>query len=197
MLGIRYDSTKDWVSHIFLAPHSDDECLFGTYILRKYKPLVVIVTDDDIHEKHVAHWMMRRTETKNAMMRLGLECVFLGALESKFNKDTVDGVMDRVRLLATIREPVVIAPEFPNYHPHHALVGEWAKKTFKNVLFYPTINCQRAVVPAGSVVEEFSPNDEERQFKNNLLYDCYWWQSYMHSPIIDAAVQYNEYLTKL
>jgi LmbE family N-acetylglucosaminyl deacetylase len=159
--------------------------------------LVVIVTDDNVHELHAAHWMMRRTETKNAMMRLGLDVVFMGVLETDFKKDTADHYLDRIRLLNTIREPMVFAPDFPNIHPHHQLVGEWAKKTFKNVLFYPTAGWDKKTTPKGEVVETFTPTDEERLYKKNLLNDCYWWQNFHHSPIIDSAVAENEYLTKL
>jgi len=163
MLGLRFDSMKDWEGHIFLSPHPDDESLFGTYIIKKYKPLVIVITDDDMHEKHVAHWLTRRIETESAMKRLGVECVFLGVPESKFNKDTIDEALERVKLLATVRHPLVFAPEFPNFHPHHTLVGEWAKKTFKK----------------------------------KLLNDCLWLQSQRNTPIVDAAIQGNEYLTNL
>ena len=33
---------------LFLAPHNDDEALFGAYIIQTYKPLVVILTDSYI-----------------------------------------------------------------------------------------------------------------------------------------------------
>jgi LmbE family N-acetylglucosaminyl deacetylase len=196
-MDIKFDGYKTTYDTILIAPHADDESLFATYIIQKYKPLVIICTDDNVHELTVAHWLTRRMETKRAMERFGVDWVFLGIPETELNPLTVDKYLERVKLLGSIKTPLVIAPEFPNSHPHHGLIGEYVSKNCKNVLYYPTFNADTKVIPIGKVVETFEPTPEQRSFKDKLLRECYWWQTFHHTPMIDAAVASNEYLTKL
>jgi LmbE family N-acetylglucosaminyl deacetylase len=193
----KFDAFKAFYETVFIAPHADDEALFGTYIIQKYKPLIVLCTDDNVHEMHVAHWLTRRSESRNAAKRLGVNLVSLGILETQLDIITAPMYLERIKLMGTIRTPLVIAPEFPNFHPHHQLIGEYVYKNCKNVLFYPTLNANNKIEPIGEIVETFEPTPEQRAFKEKLLRECYWWQNAHHRPMLDAAIKSNEYLTKL
>ncbi|MCL4419163.1 PIG-L family deacetylase, partial [Patescibacteria group bacterium] len=70
------------MASLFLAPHSDDEALFGSFIIQRTKPLVVIVTDGTSHaRKFGVSIEQRRQESRNAMAVLGVEVVFIGIPE--------------------------------------------------------------------------------------------------------------------
>ena len=59
---------------IFLAPHNDDEALFGSFTIIREKPLVVIITDSWIQPNRGEKGCDAETrwnETKKAMEILG------------------------------------------------------------------------------------------------------------------------------
>lgn len=102
------------MSSVFLAPHADDETLFGAFTLLREQPLVVVVTDDGTRERH--------REFHDAMDTLGIhEHLWLGLPEAA---PKWERVRDLLRELAPER---IYAP-LPEArgNDHHNRVGNIA-----------------------------------------------------------------------
>ncbi len=55
---------------IFLSPHTDDECIFGSFTVQREKPLVIVVFDSFVQVTRGAaycDWETRREETQQAL----------------------------------------------------------------------------------------------------------------------------------
>jgi len=121
-------------SKIFLAPHNDDETLFGAYIIMKEKPFVVICTDSHSKEKNII--VTRRNESREAMDILGAEVWFLGI--PNFADAKMFRAMLEIRLSRLDNVETVYAPNIDSSNIHHKVLGEVAKELFDNVIFYDT-----------------------------------------------------------
>lgn len=130
---------------LFLAPHNDDEALFGAYIIQTYKPKVIVVTDS-----HIQH--ERGDKNCSAAERIGESqraCDILGApVEFWHVPDNSTDVELREAVATALREyssdVVVFAPaveEGGNWQ--HNLIGSVAKEIFPNVVSYYTYTRSR------------------------------------------------------
>lgn len=57
-------------SKVFVSPHSDDECLFGSFTIQRERPLVMVVYDSFIQVTRGdpdCYWELRRIETLNGV----------------------------------------------------------------------------------------------------------------------------------
>ena len=114
---------------IFLAPHNDDESLFGAYTLMRLKPLVIVVTDSYIQPDRgdlSCSAQNRRKETIEAMALVGCPVVFLGI---KDNELTEDNLRERLKLF---NPETIYAPAVQGGNAHHDLVGKVALELFVN-----------------------------------------------------------------
>ena len=154
-------------SKIFLAPHNDDEALFGVFTIMRENPLVVIITDSYIQylrgDGITAE--QRRAETKKAMGKLGIETHFLGISDNGFTKEAL------IEALRNAPENIknaglVFAPMIEGGDKIHDMVGEVANELFGNVLHYSTYTKTRPY-PTGDI--EVKPTQEERKLKNEIL----------------------------
>lgn len=125
---------------IFVAPHNDDETLFGAFTILREKPLVVIVYDGHLQADRglPVTWHERRAETSSALNILGgATACFLGIPD---NDPGVTPAMIRAKLLETLGkiDETVFAPawEFDG-HEQHNLVAE-AIEDASNVRRYLT-----------------------------------------------------------
>lgn len=112
---------------IFLAPHNDDECLFGLDILIEERPLVVIVTHSTLQGDN---GFERAMESYKAIKDLGLSICYLQIDEGKL---TEEALVDKLGKFYTT-DVVYIPKESDN--EQHNLVRETAKKIFRNTYEY-------------------------------------------------------------
>lgn len=124
------------MTSLFLAPHNDDETLFGAYTLLRERPLVVVCTFG-MGQPGVLG-VDRMLETIDALGVLGVDS------HSSFMQWPVMDVnpdVDRLeRLMLELGEfEQVFAPMVEvGGHEQHNLIGELARQVFPNVQGYAT-----------------------------------------------------------
>lgn len=113
---------------LFLAPHNDDEILFGAFTLLRHRPHVVICLRSYVQEDLGGpDWQTREAETSNALALLDS---WLTHEQLPVRDDAIDSEM-LTRLIVEVRDriqpDVVFAPsiEFGG-SDHHNLIGERA-----------------------------------------------------------------------
>lgn len=121
--------------NIFLAPHPDDETLFGGDILLKEHPLVVVVCDCWTHEKFRVSIQDRINECIRATSILGCNVIFLHLREKESDFYELSSLL--LDLKEKYKPKVVYAPEKEGGHQDHDLVSE-ASVVFDNVIYYKT-----------------------------------------------------------
>lgn len=182
------------MSNIFLSPHSDDEALFGSFILLRAKPLVVVCTDGTSHlEKFGIPLEDRRQESRNACEVLGVKVVFLGIPE---NELTVDRLEEEL-FVSELTEPFncesndfLFLPTKTGGSPHHDIVSDMANRLAGPVLYYSTYSREN-FTPIGEMA--LFPTPEEKALKEKAL-ECYVSQLRINRPHFDAVKDVPEYL---
>ena len=185
---------------IFLAPHNDDEALFGAFTLLRYKPLVIIVTDSYIQPERNLHLQVteydtivdtsaaaRRQETIEAMKIAGCPVVFLGIKDTELTEEVL-----RERLQYFNPETIYI-PAVQGGNSQHDLIGRVAYEMFgKKCERYCTYTKTELWTIGGW---ELTPTWEETQLKNKML-DCYKSQLQLPStaPHFEAVRNKSEWL---
>ena len=114
---------------LFIAPHNDDEVLFGAFTLMRKKPLVLIVTDSWIQPLRGdvgCSALERRKETIGAMKIIGCSVVFGGIKDTALDKCGLEGLFTRFHNFET-----VYAPAIQGGNPQHDLIGDVASKIFE------------------------------------------------------------------
>lgn len=152
---------------MFLAPHNDDEALFGAFTIMREKPLVVIATDSYVQQLRgdgiTAE--QRRLETKRAMEKLGVESYFLGIPDNNFTKEVLISAL-KISPEGTGNARIVFAPMIEGGNKIHDIVGEVAEEVFDNVLHYSTYTKTRPY-PEGDI--EVKPTQKELKLKKEIL----------------------------
>lgn len=74
---------------LFLAPHNDDETLFGAFTILRERPVVLIVTDSMRQASKGITAEGRRQETVNALRILGAEARFLGIPDARLDANNL------------------------------------------------------------------------------------------------------------
>lgn len=178
---------------IFLAPHNDDEALFGAYTLMREKPLVLIVTDSYVQGARPGVNItarQRKDESAAACKVLGCQVAFLGLPDTELTAERLIRALDPYR-----KATKVYAPMMQHGHAHHDLVSDVACQTFANVVYYATYTRGETFTPQGEAVV---PTPEEVEIKNTVL-KCYTSQlEYPPTrPHFDAVIGRPEYLSHL
>ena len=172
---------------LFLAPHSDDETLFGAYTIMREKPLVFIVTESHIQTNRGEKGCdgdTRWEESKRAMELLGTSVVRLGIKDFELTKGQLLNFFKFT--LSGFEE--VYAPALQEGNPHHDIVGEAAQEIFgKKVKFYSTYK-KGEWFSKGNI--EVVPTEEEFELKKKAL-NCYTSQLNLTStrPHFEAAIR--------
>lgn len=182
------------MSNIFLAPHSDDEALFGTFTLLRVKPLVVVCTDGTSHrEKFGIPLEDRRKESRDACKILGVDVIFLGIPEEEL---TVDRLQEELFVNGLI-EPFncesggfMFLPTKTGGSPHHDIVSDISKRLAGPILYYSTYSREN-FTPAGEM--PLFPTPKEKHLKEKAL-ACYCSQLVINKPHFDAVKDVPEYL---
>lgn len=167
---------------ILLAPHSDDEALFASFIIQRTGAHVVVVTDDSTHSAFGITAEKRREESQEAMKILGTTVEFLGIPESELSLDTI---------WLPDTDGIVFAPAKQGGHAHHDIVSEAARKAYGNRVIYYTTYKKDMLVPYGEMAVYGSP--EETKKKKEAL-SCYRSQLAINYPHFEAVEGTPEYL---
>lgn len=151
---------------LFIAPHCDDETLFGAYTIIREKPLVVIIAADP----------RRQSESEAAMNILGAGgLIFVDALES----------------LSWMDVEVVYAPGLEGGHPLHDFVSREAKRIWGDkVIQYSTYRSPTDLLPRGRLKVGATKEMEELKL---MALDCYKSQ-HVATPVHFEQVDKSEYL---
>lgn len=152
---------------MFIAPHNDDEALYGAYTLMRYKPLVIIVTDSYIQPERGdigCDADTRRKETIAAMKLVGCPVLFLGIKDTELTEELL-----RERLSGLNPETIYI-PAIQGGNPQHDLIGKVGLDMFgKACERYCTYTKTELHTTGGW---ELKPTYAEMKLKNQML-DCY------------------------
>ena len=154
---------------LFLAPHNDDETLFGAYTILNEKPLVVVITDSYVQFERGDRITAkdRIGETKEAMGILDAKVEFLGIRDTELNEKALR------KALEAYNPEIVFAPAIEGGNLLHDLVGKIADELFGyKVIHYSTYTKDRSF-PAGKTRVAYS--DLMKRLKLKAL-KCYWSQ---------------------
>lgn len=176
---------------IFLAPHNDDESLFGAYTLMRHKPFVIIVTDSYIQPDRGdlgCSAETRRQETIEAMKLVGCPVVFLGIKDSELTEEIL-----KERLQYFNPETIYI-PALQGGNAQHDLVNKVALELFgRNKCEQYCTYTKTELYTTGNW--EIAPSQPEVELKNKML-NCYQSQLNLPStaPHFEAVQNKSEWL---
>ena len=120
------------VNKLFISPHNDDECLFGSWTLLRENPTVLIVYDSftqPSRDNACCDANTRRLETLSAMNVLGIKDVqFLGISDLETNKEQIREALGDFAAadIAHVWAPAVET----NGHEQHNAVGQIVLEMF-------------------------------------------------------------------
>ena len=170
---------------LWIAPHNDDETLFGTFTLLRQHPLVLIVTDSWIQfnrgESVTAD--QRWEETIKAMKVLNCSVVRGGIRDDVVDEWAVRNLFLKYANFDTVYVPAVIGG-----NPHHDLIGKianemWGSIPGVKVKLYSTYTKENLWVPG---IHEVNPTPDETVLKA-LAMDCYESQWRINGPHFEAV----------
>ena len=170
------------IKNLLLAPHNDDEALFTSYIILKFKPLVVIVTDAVKYELKFGSMsgiMVRRKESEEAMKILGAKIEFLGIPDTGLYIDNLVVNLEDFEVTGK-----VFAPALQQGHPDHDVVSLAADKVWGDKVIYYSTYTKENLTPEGALA--IIPTKKEEDLKNKAL-ACYISQLKINKPHFDAV----------
>ena len=170
------------IDNLLLAPHSDDEVLFASYIIQRFKPLVVVVTDAAKHQKKFGDWsgiLARRKETEAAMKILGVEVEFLGIPDNALYLDNLVINLEDFEVKGQI-----FAPALQGGHADHDTVALAADQVWEDRVVYYSTYTKTNLTPEGALA--IIPTKKEEDLKNKAL-ACYISQLKINKPHFDAV----------
>lgn len=131
---------------VFIAPHNDDEALFGSFTILREHPLVVIVYDSYVQFRRGDRItaLQRRRESEHAMKILGAEVAFCGLSDECEDEHACSKVLAPY---TAARE--VWVPAFERHgHRQHNLIASIADGLFPDshrYMTYTTVGKSRGV----------------------------------------------------
>lgn len=156
---------------LFIAPHNDDEALFGAYIIQTYNPLVVVLTDSYIQyergEKQ-CHKDIRTAESAAAMQILGAEVVFCHIPDKEFNAERCEAAL--LPYVPTLYNNVFSPSPTEGGNWMHDITGQVADKLFPGVSWHYSTYTKSREYPAGHTL--IHPTEEMKARKLQAI-QCY------------------------
>lgn len=117
---------------LFLAPHNDDEALFGAFTIMREQPLVVIVTDSYVQFERGDGITAdeRWEETRRACAILGVTPMRMGLPDTRLSLAHLTSKLHQY--FGVVPFERVYAPALQGGHPQHDVVHEAARRVFAN-----------------------------------------------------------------
>lgn len=178
--------------NIFFAPHSDDEALFGSYIIQRTKPLIVVCTDGTLHEqKFGISVQTRRQESREAAKLFGVDIEFMGIREPDLTKEKV---IEMLNIWYGYEDSIgfVFAPTKTGGSPHHDIISDAVTEWFSDSALYYGTYTRENFAPTGEMA--LYPTKEEKELKEKVL-QCYVSQLGINKAHFDAVKDVPEYLS--
>lgn len=177
---------------LFIAPHDDDQALFGAFTCIREKPVVVIVTDSHIHPKRGEIGCSaeeRAKETEKANKILGCDTIRLGLPDDSVTEQQIEDHFVGLSRLFDYDE--VYVPLLQGGNIHHDMVHRAATKVWgQKVVYYPTYT-KTELYTEGCL--EIKPSESELDLKKKAL-ECYQSQIRINRPHFDAVLGKSEWL---
>lgn len=152
---------------IFFSPHPDDEALFGSYIIQRLKPRVIVCTDGTTHEKKFGISVnTRRLESIEAMDIFGVRVEFLGIPEDELTHENLREKLSTYYTLQDYKIGKVFAPKKQGGQPQHDIVSDVIVEMFPQTIFYSTYS-KASLLPTGEMA--ILPTEEEKKLKDQAL----------------------------
>lgn len=158
------------MNSLYLAPHSDDEALWGAFTIMREKPLVLVITDSWIqwNRGEDINAEQRWIETKNAMKILGAPVMRLGIRDDSLWDWAVREVLQKFAGFDT-----VYAPAVQGGNNQHDMIAIVADQVFGEKVVHYTTYTKEEPYTTGDV--EVVPFLDEIE-KKNMALDCYFSQ---------------------
>jgi len=173
---------------LFLAPHNDDEALYGSFTIMRERPLIVVVTDAARHAKRGLPIGVRRAESVAAATILQADVTFLDIPDDEL---TIDRAEDAFIRLKYVVETVYAPTWYGHGNADHNAVGQAARRVWgAKVVGYSTYTKQ---CPKVEGLHEIVPTESELLRKRKAL-ACYTSQLQMNKIYFDHAWNGSEYL---
>jgi LmbE family N-acetylglucosaminyl deacetylase len=172
---------------VLFAPHCDDETLFASNILQKYRPTVIIVSDDTREKFKISRpdrWLVRRAETCKALSLLNLPVIFLGLDDGKV---TLEELERTTKFLD--KDVLAFAPTNLSENNDHNIVSQFVYKNFKLCLFYPTYGPNET----RDVGEKLEYTEDTSETKRQMA-ECYFSQWPVIGNLMNWALEEKEML---
>ena len=182
------------MAKLFLSPDCDDEALFGSYIIMRNKPEVIVLLDGVLHQKKfgIDH-RVRQEESRAGCELLGVPVYFAELTDEKpdYNK-----MIFALRLLGypdwETKWDIIFAPALTGGNPNHDMVSKAATELWGDKVIYYGTYTRDNFSPDGEMA--INPTEEERQLKEKVL-QCYKSQIELNKPHFDAVKDKPEYLS--
>lgn len=181
------------MSKLFLSPDSDDEGLFGSYIIMRNKPHVLVLLNGILHQKkHGIDHRIRMEESKEACKLLGVEVNFMELSDENTDDNKLIFALRLLGFPDTKKFDQIFAPSLTGGNPNHDMVSRVAKELWGDrVLYYGTYS-RNNFSPTGEMA--INPTEEEKHLKEKVL-QCYKSQIGLNKPHFDAVKDRPEYLS--
>ena len=118
------------MSALFLAPHNDDEALFGSFLICEHKPEVIVCLRSDVQFARYGITAAQRIgESQDGLFELGVPSSQWEQWAFSDAGPDWDGLREDLALRAQRGYDVVFAPQpEPEGHEHHNRIGELARE---------------------------------------------------------------------
>ncbi len=184
------DVTEDKKINLFLAPHNDDEALFGAFTIMRENCHVIICTDSWIQFNRGQADItaeVRWQETCNACYILRCPVLRLGQRDDTVTDESLAIALERFVPIAN----KVYAPAIQHGNIHHDMVSRVAQQLFGDKVIQYTTYTPTVLHTVGNI--EVIPTPEETLIKNRAL-ECYVTQMRINRPHFDAVFGKTEWL---
>lgn len=174
---------------LLISPHNDDEALFASSIMLRYKPVIMIMTDGVIHEQRFGKERgveIRQNESIQACEIAKCDCIF-GRIPD--DNVTVEELEYTLRELASGTR--IFAPAKQGGHKHHDLISEVYTKMFPGQIIYYSTYTKENLSPQGEI--PLFLTDKEKKLKTEML-ACYKSQHSINQPHFDAVKDVPEFI---
>jgi LmbE family N-acetylglucosaminyl deacetylase len=134
------------VSNIFIAPHNDDEALFGAFTCLRYKPKIITVLRSYVESnwRPAVYFETRERESAAAAKVLGCQYEQWHFPDNTPDWQEIAGAMSK---LAPERVWAPLPEE--GGHPHHNAIAEIAATLWPYVVYYATYTHARGKTTTG------------------------------------------------
>jgi LmbE family N-acetylglucosaminyl deacetylase len=172
---------------LFLSPHSDDEALFGSFIIQQELPEVWVITDGVIQQNRGEDVRAgdRREESCNGVSSLikNWPVHFGGMSDSNVNWNTVSDLLVGMGLHGFDRVYAPYPETHESCHDHHNKLGFLVTGLFpEQVRFYATYTRQTGKTgPSTPRAREYPPTDGGQVQRKLRALSCYRSQMDVHN----------------